>query len=218
MAEGVAVGGSPSLHYLTPFSICLLANLDHECDFFWCVGWIAEVGSVLYSCTLSNAKQWVGSWCPVSICRHLPAQQRHHEQQMRRRSTHPTAHPWAHQLSHAWHPPLWHTPVTLHAPPASRMPPHAPTCSSIPPSTGAALSAVLVGGKPRHRSRTPLHPHKCGGSTALLPPPKPDAWATGAAPLPPMLPGASPGPSPVSQSLPLLLPPCVCERVNVACR
>ena len=79
------------------------------------------------------AKQWLGSWCPVSICRHLAAQQRHHEQEMRRRRTHPTAHPWAHQPSHARHPPLWHTPVTLHAPPASRMPPHAPPVPRRPP-------------------------------------------------------------------------------------
>lgn len=79
------------------------------------------------------AKQWLGSWCPVSISRHLPAQQRHHEQQMRRRNTRPSAHTWAHQPSHMRRPPLRHTPVTLHAPPASRMPPHAPSVLRRPP-------------------------------------------------------------------------------------
>jgi hypothetical protein len=49
VAVGVSVGASQASMTLPLFSICLTANLDHECVLCLWVGVIAGVGGVLYS-------------------------------------------------------------------------------------------------------------------------------------------------------------------------
>jgi hypothetical protein len=49
VAVGVSVGASQASITLPLFSICLTANLDHECVLCWWVGVIAVLGGVLHS-------------------------------------------------------------------------------------------------------------------------------------------------------------------------